>query len=87
MDMQSLDPWEIIRDSFKELKEEIKEFGNKYNASIIDIMVNLTKLEARIKNLEDRREELRQDLKWIIPSIISLLSFAMWIYSYIIKFK
>jgi hypothetical protein len=72
--MATLDPWEVLQGALSDLKIELRNLGDKYTDNLQKVWIKLTELELRLNNEIVRDNEKKSNLRWLIPTIISLLS-------------
>jgi len=68
------DLWKLLQDSLNSLKAEIKDIGDKFNDAHKNIWIKLTELEVRLDSEIKKDKNVRDDLKWLVPIIVSVIA-------------
>ena len=72
--LNSTDPWMVLSDALHGLRSELVSFNDKYAESIRQIWIKLTELDVKLQTVENKGKTIREDFKWVIPVIISLIT-------------
>jgi len=79
------DPFDIVLDTIKTLKEDISNLYDKYNEMNRLVWIKLTELETNLNNQKNQQDVKRANWHWIVPVAISLLALLVAIFEILRK--
>lgn len=71
------DVWQVLTASLSELRKELATLNKEYTEGMRLIWIKLTELDVTLKNKVDASKSVKDDLKWLIPTILSILSLTL----------
>jgi hypothetical protein len=74
------DPFEIVLDTVKTLKDEISDLYDKYNDMNRLVWMKLTEIETILKAQKTQQDANRTHWHWVVPVAISLLALLVAIF-------
>lgn len=81
------DPFELVLEGIKSLKDDISDLYEKYNEMNRLVWIKLTELETNAKNQMAQQQVERAHWQWIVPVAISIIAIVVTLFEVIYRIK
>ena len=74
------DIWELLNDSLSDLRREISSLNDRYAETMRKVWIKITEIEVSMRQRESSQKSVKDDLKWLVPTILAIISLFLTYY-------